>query len=52
MFGGDMRVIVAGGIIGLGVGVVVGGAVGYRVGVYSTWRLVTRGLRKATVDGR
>ena len=42
-----MKLIVAGGIVGIGLGAVVGGTVGYKVGVYSAWRLVTMQLGKA-----
>lgn len=45
MYGGHIvAFIVAGGILGITVGAGIGGALGYKLGVYSAWRLVTSRL--------
>jgi hypothetical protein len=41
-----MTLIVAGGIAGLTVGAAVGATFGYKLGVYSAWRLVTGRLSR------
>ena len=42
-----MTYIVAGGILGLIAGAVIGGNVGYKIGTLATWSLVTHKLRQS-----